>query len=239
MSFSNVYFILFKPQLAENIGACARALKNFNFKKLRIVSPRIGFPNEKVISTSVGAKNIVSSSKIYDNFEDSIKDINKKLIDRHPHIFSDVKDKKWQKGSWELAKKKEKNRDSILDGVPIALPALLRARRIQEKAANVGFDWDNQHQVFEKIDEEIEELKEALACKKGINEELGDVLFTIVNLSRHLKLNPEESLKISTNKFSKRFKNIEKELKVKKINIEDLSLDDLDLIWEKNKTKNG
>ena len=75
MSFSNVYFILFKPQLAENIGACARALKNFNFKKLRIVSPRIGFPNEKVISTSVGAKNIVSSSKIYDNFEDSIKDI--------------------------------------------------------------------------------------------------------------------------------------------------------------------
>ena len=76
MNFSNVYFILFKPQLAENIGACARALKNFNFTKLRLISPKISFPNEKVFSTSVGAKNIINSSKVYSNFEDAIKDIN-------------------------------------------------------------------------------------------------------------------------------------------------------------------
>ena len=219
------------PYLLEETYEVIEAIENKDYKALK---EELG----DLLLHVIFQADLAEDKKQF-NIEDSIKDINKKLIDRHPHIFSDVKDKKWQKGSWELAKKKEKNRDSILDGVPIALPALLRARRIQEKAANVGFDWDNQHQVFEKIDEEIEELKEALACKKGINEELGDVLFTIVNLSRHLKLNPEESLKISTNKFSKRFKNIEKELKVKKINMEDLSLDELDLIWEKNKTKNG
>lgn len=219
------------PYLLEETYEVIEAIENKDYKALK---EELG----DLLLHVIFQADLAEDKKQF-NIEDSIKDINKKLIDRHPHIFSNVKDKKWQKGSWELAKKKEKNRDSILDGVPIALPALLRARRIQEKAANVGFDWDNQHQVFKKIDEEVKELKEALACKKGINEELGDVLFTIVNLSRHLKLDPEKSLKISTNKFSKRFKNIEKELKVKKINMEDLSLDELDLIWEKNKTKNG
>jgi len=169
------------------------------------------------------------------SIEDSIDSINNKLINRHPHIFGDKKNKNLQKGNWESQKQKEKKRDSILDGVPISLPALLKARRIQEKAASVGFDWDKKEQVFNKIEEEINELKEALSTNIGIEEELGDVLFTIVNLSRHLNLDPEKTLKLSIEKFSRRFKSIEKELKEKKIKMENLSLNELDEIWNKNK----
>lgn len=171
------------------------------------------------------------------SIEDSIKNVNDKLIDRHPHIFSNRKDQSWEKGNWELAKQKEKKRNSVLDGVPIALPALLRSRRIQEKAASVGFDWDNIKQVFKKVEEEVSELQQALKINKGIDEELGDVLFSIVNLSRHLDINPENSLKRSIDKFSLRFKKIESDLRDKKINISDLSLRELDKIWEKNKLK--
>ena len=103
------------------------------------------------------------------------------------------------------------------------------------KAANVGFDWEKMDQVLSKVDEEIDELKESIIENKGINEELGDVLFTIVNLSRHLDINPEQALNESTNKFIKRFKRIEKDLKDKKIDIKELSLEELDVLWEKNK----
>ena len=167
--------------------------------------------------------------------KDVLKGINTKLINRHPHIFYDKNDPRWKEGNWEESKQKEKKRDSILDGVPISLPALLRSRRIQEKAANVGFDWEKMEQVLTKVDEEICELKEAMRENKGINEELGDVLFTIVNLSRHLDLNPEQALNESTNKFIKRFKKIEKHLKDKKTDIKELSLEELDVLWEKNK----
>ena len=167
--------------------------------------------------------------------KDVLDGINTKLIERHPHIFYDKDDPRWKEGNWEESKQKEKKRDSILDGVPISLPALLRSRRIQEKAANVGFDWEKMEQVLSKVDEEICELKEAMTENKGINEELGDVLFTIVNLSRHLDINPEQALNESTNKFMKRFKRIEKDLKNKKIDIKKLSFEELDILWEKNK----
>jgi len=166
---------------------------------------------------------------------DVFEGINNKLIERHPHIFYDKDDSRWREGNWEESKQKEKKRDSILDGVPISLPALLKSRRIQEKAANVGFDWDKMDQVLSKVDEEVDELKEAIKDNKGITEELGDVLFTIVNLSRHLDINPEQALNESTNKFIKRFKKIEKDLKDKKIDIKKLSLEELDILWEKNK----
>jgi len=155
---------------------------------------------------------------------------NKKLINRHPHIFSNNSDGSYKKESWEATKKKEKNRDSVLDGVPKSLPALLLSRRIQEKAAGVGFDWDNNNQVLDKVDEEVSELKESMIKNEGIDEELGDVLFSLVNLSRHLDIDPELSLKRSTEKFMKRFKAIEKE-----VDIEKLSLEELDEIWNKNK----
>ena len=172
------------------------------------------------------------------HLNDVIDGICEKLIRRHPHIFYDKNDTRYKKGDWELSKQEEKNRSSVLDGVPIALPALIRASRIQEKAAAVGFDWDRKEQVLLKVDEELDELKHAILNNKGIEEELGDVLFTVVNLSRHLGYDSESSLKKSIDKFSNRFKRIEKDLKRKNINIKDLSLEELDQIWDKNKLKN-
>ena len=177
---------------------------------------------------------LLSEKKNY-SIQNSIDNICKKLIDRHPHIFNNKKDGNWKIGNWELTKQKEKNRESVLDGVPISFPALLKSRRIQEKAASVGFDWEKKEQVLIKLDEEINELKDAIKNNDGIEEELGDVLFTVVNLSRHLDYNPESALKSSIEKFSKRFKRIEKDLKQKNINMQDLSLQELDKIWEKNK----
>ena len=179
---------------------------------------------------------ILSENETY-TITDSIKNICDKLIARHPQVFSKKNDEILEPDSWEETKKKEKNRDSVLDGVPKAMPALLRARRIQEKASSVGFDWKEKKQVLSKIDEEITELKEAIIENKGINEELGDVLFTVVNLSRHLDLDPESSLKSSIDKFSKRFKRIEKKIEEKNIDMKKLSLDELDMIWEQNKKK--
>tara|TARA_Y100000996_G_C22430739_1_gene605542 strand:- start:9 stop:758 length:750 start_codon:yes stop_codon:yes gene_type:complete len=169
------------------------------------------------------------------HLNDVIDGICEKLIRRHPHIFYDKDDPRYKEGDWELSKQKEKNRSSVLDGVPIALPALVRASRIQEKAAAVGFDWEKKEQVLLKVDEEIEELKEAIINNDGIEEELGDVFFTIVNLSRHLGYESEGTLKKSIDKFSNRFKKIEKYLKSQNVNMKDLSLDELDDIWEKNK----
>tara|TARA_Y100001968_G_scaffold220087_1_gene202886 strand:- start:9 stop:761 length:753 start_codon:yes stop_codon:yes gene_type:complete len=176
----------------------------------------------------------LASDKNKFSVQDLLDGINKKLINRHPHIFSNNSDDSYKKGSWEATKKKEKNRDSVLDGVPKSLPALLLSRRIQEKAAGVGFDWDNNSQVMGKVDEEVLELKESMVENKGIDEELGDVLFSLVNLSRHLDIDPELSLKRSTEKFINRFKAIEKE-----VDIEKLSLEELDQIWNKNKEKNS
>ena len=112
------------------------------------------------------------------NLNEVIDGICKKLIDRHPHIFYDKNDSRYKKGSWEETKQKEKNRDSVLDGVPNSFPAILKARRIQEKASGVGFDWNNSEQVIAKVDEEIDELKEAISTNNGIEEEFGDVLFS-------------------------------------------------------------
>ncbi len=175
----------------------------------------------------------LASDKNKFSVDDLLNGINKKLINRHPHIFLNNSDDSYKKGSWEATKKKEKNRESILDGVPKSLPALLLSRRIQEKAAGVGFDWDNNDQVLDKVDEEIGELKESIIKNEGIDEELGDVLFSLVNLSRHLNIDPELSLKRSTEKFIKRFKAIEKE-----VDIEKLSLEELDKIWDRNKKNN-
>ena len=174
----------------------------------------------------------LASDKNKFSVEELLDGINNKLIRRHPHIFLDDFNHSYKKRSWEAIKKKEKNRDSVLDGVPKSLPALLQSRRIQEKAAGVGFDWDNNSQVLDKVEEEILELKESIIKNKGINEELGDVLFTLVNLSRHLDIDPELSLKRSTEKFMRRFKAIEDE-----VDIEKLSLEELDGIWNRNKKK--
>ena len=171
------------------------------------------------------------------SINDSILNINNKLISRHPHIFDDKNDNSYVKGNWELSKQKEKNRKSVLDGVPKYLPALLKSRRIQEKASGVGFDWDKLEQVIDKVDEELDELKEAIRINKGKEEELGDLLFAVVNLSRHLNLDPENALNNAIDKFAKRFYKIELKLKIKNIRMQDLTLEELDVIWNDIKLK--
>lgn len=173
---------------------------------------------------------------------DSLRNISEKLIHRHPKVFDKNKRKQLTNDmnkSWEEAKQKEKERDNILDGVPKNLPALLRARRIQEKAANVGFDWRELSPILDKIDEEVTELKEAVASKDqdNIKDEMGDVFFSLVNLSRFLNINPEEALRMNISKFETRFIKLEKELKKRGKSPKDSTLEEMDEIWNAVKKK--
>ena len=167
---------------------------------------------------------------------DSLKHISEKLIRRHPQVFDKDNGKQSTcdiKKSWEAAKQKEKNRENFLDGVPKKLPALLRARRIQEKASNVGFDWQELSPILDKVDEEIAELKEAVTMKnaENIKDEMGDVFFSLVNLSRFLSINPEDALRLAISKFETRFSQVEKELKKKGKSLTDSTLEEMDEIW--------
>lgn len=172
---------------------------------------------------------------------DSLESITSKLIRRHPHVFGDKKADaaRSAKQNWESQKHKEKGRESRLDGVPVTLPSLVRAQRLQEKASYVGFEWDKIEEVWEKVHEEILELKEAQSngTLEHIEEEIGDVLFSIVNLSRFLLISSEDALRRTNNKFIKRFKKIEAELKRRGRNIEEATLKEMDEIWEEVKTK--
>ena len=170
---------------------------------------------------------------------DSLQHVSKKLINRHPNVFSNQKSDSNSDYSWEIVKQKEKQRKNILDGVPKNLPALLRARRIQEKAASVGFDWNNLVPVLAKVDEEIGELKEAIEIKDEdkIKEELGDTLFSLVNLSRFLNLNPEDALRKTITKFEFRFSEVEVELKKRGKTLSDSNLEEMDDIWNIVKKK--
>jgi len=167
--------------------------------------------------------------------EDSLNHVNKKLVRRHPHVFGDKKaDAAFHaKQNWESAKHKEKKRKSRLDGVPETLPALTRAQRIQEKASYTGFDWEKIEQVWEKIHEEIQELKEAQSNgnKYHIEEEIGDVIFSIVNLARFLNISAESALRKTNRKFLTRFKDVETELKKRGKEVEDSNLEEMDEIW--------
>ncbi|MDP6684836.1 MAG: nucleoside triphosphate pyrophosphohydrolase [Candidatus Marinimicrobia bacterium] len=171
--------------------------------------------------------------------EDSLNHVNEKLVRRHPHVFGDKKaDKAFHaKQNWESAKHKEKKRDSRLDGVPDSLPALTRAQRLQEKASYTGFDWDEIDQVWDKIHEEIQELKEAQlnGSISHIEEEIGDVIFSIVNLARFLEISAESALRKTNRKFTKRFKAVEDELKKRGKEVEDSNLEEMDEIWERIK----
>ena len=171
------------------------------------------------------------------NFEigDSLKHISEKLIRRHPHVFDKQNGRQESdlNMSWEKAKQKEKKRENLLDGVPKKLPALTRARRIQEKAANVGFDWKEIQPVWDKVEEELTELKEVVAEKdpEKIKDEMGDVLFSLVNLSRFFEISPEDALRMTISKFETRFAKVEKELKKRGKDFSDSNLEEMDEIW--------
>jgi tetrapyrrole methylase family protein/MazG family protein len=152
------------------------------------------------------------------DIDDVIDGINAKLVTRHPHVFGDKKGltKDWQvRDFWETEKKKVKKRDSVIDGVPKALPALLRSRRLQSKAQSTGFKWKEENSIMAKVEEELDEVKAALKSKnrKNISEELGDLMSALVTLSYHNKIDPEAALQRANDKFITRFKKIEKDLK--------------------------
>lgn len=174
------------------------------------------------------------------NVNDVIYSIQEKLIRRHPHVFGDTEagDEQEVAANWEAIKLKE-GKESVLDGLPAHLPALIKAQRMQEKAANVGFDWPEWRQVWEKLEEELSELKEVLE-KKDIQkseEEFGDLLFSLVNVGRFFNLNAEDSLRLTNSKFVKRFRYIEKQIQNSDRTIDEVSLEEMDVFWEEAKTK--
>ncbi|MCH4824315.1 nucleoside triphosphate pyrophosphohydrolase [Gramella lutea] len=161
-----------------------------------------------------------------------------KLIDRHPHIYGDVKVENEEdvKKNWENLKLKE-GKKSVLEGVPRSLPAMVKANRIQDKVAGVGFDWEEPQQVFEKLKEELEELQHEVTLdnKDEIEAEFGDVLFSMVNYARFLNINPENALERTNKKFIKRFQYLESKAKEKDKALRDMTLKEMDVFWNEAK----
>ncbi|MFC1718162.1 nucleoside triphosphate pyrophosphohydrolase [Candidatus Poribacteria bacterium] len=168
-----------------------------------------------------------------------IQKISDKLKRRHPHVFGDVQVNNTREivENWEAIKSQEhanRDRTSLMDGIPLHLPELMKARKIQSKASRVGFDWDKTEDVLEKVEEEIEELKVSINASEqdGIEEEMGDILFSIVNLSRFLSVEPEEALRGTNAKFVRRFRQMETEIVAQGKSIADYDLSGLDELWE-------
>jgi MazG family protein len=174
------------------------------------------------------------------NISDVLKSINDKLTYRHPHVFGDISvsgasevEENWEK----LKMKEDKAYKPVLSGVPASLPAIVKANRIQEKVRGVGFDWEERDQIWDKVQEELSELREEI--NKGntdrIESELGDVFFSLINASRLYGLDPEAALEKTNRKFIKRFNYLEKETLLKGISLHDMSLDEMNVIWEEAK----
>lgn len=180
------------------------------------------------------------------SFDDVANAISDKLVRRHPHVFGDVdaKDPATVLRNWEQIKQQEHKKEarhSALDGVPPTLPALLKAQRTQEKAARVGFDWKDAQGPLAKIKEELAELEEAVSASSDtsldphVKEELGDLLFSVTNLARHLKADSESALEGTTAKFARRFRTVEAGAKEQGRNLKDMTLDEMDALWNQAK----
>ncbi len=182
---------------------------------------------------------IGSETKDFD-IADVASSISEKLVHRHPHIYGDVavENEEDVKRNWENIKLKE-GKKSVLEGVPNSLPALVKANRIQEKVAGVGFDWERPEQVFEKLQEELGELQHEIAnnAPDKIESEFGDVLFSMVNYARFLGVNPENALERTNKKFMFRFQYLEAQSKLKGVPIKDMSLDEMNIYWEEAKSQ--
>ncbi len=182
----------------------------------------------------------IASESGYFDIKDVLDNINAKLIHRHPHIFGDVKvrDAREVRDNWEKIKLQEKGNRSVLSGVPNALPAMVKAYRIQEKASGVGFDWDHADDVWNKVLEEMQELKEAVhagASQEDKEHELGDLLFAIINYARFVDVNPEDALERTNRKFMKRFQYIEEKAKEGQKPLNEMSLDEMEVFWNEAK----
>ncbi|MDD4225804.1 MAG: nucleoside triphosphate pyrophosphohydrolase [Mariniphaga sp.] len=183
---------------------------------------------------------IASENGAFD-IADVLESINKKLIYRHPHVFSDIDvhgSSKKVEQNWEALKLKEKDGNKrVLEGVPVTLPALVKANRIQEKASGVGFDWDKPEQVWEKVQEEIQELSQEINRleKDNMEAEFGDLFFALVNAARLYDIDPEAALERTNLKFIKRFNYLENKTLMKGKNLHHMSLAEMDKIWEEAK----
>jgi len=171
-----------------------------------------------------------------------IEKIGRKMVLRHPHVFGDADYRTSAEVlvHWEAQKKREgKQRESLLEGVPSTMPSLLRAHRLQDRASRVGFDWDKIEDVMKKLDEEISEFKEALEKKEevGIEEELGDLLFMLVNISRFVGVNPEDALRKTISKFISRFRYIEMAAADAGRKLSEMTLSEMDALWDEAKKK--
>jgi XTP/dITP diphosphohydrolase len=180
---------------------------------------------------------IASETNDFD-ITDVINTICEKLIHRHPHVYSNliIKDETEVKQNWESLKLKEGNK-SVLQGVPQSLPALVKASRIQEKVAGVGFDWKHTDQVWNKIEEEIKEFKQEILNKnqESIEDEFGDVLFSLINYARFINVNPENALERTNKKFIKRFQHLEKKANKNKIQLSEMKLAEMEIYWDEAK----
>ena len=166
----------------------------------------------------------------------------KKLIYRHPHIFGTVEVGSSEEilRNWDELKRKEKHQEtdtSALESVAKSLPGLIRAEKLQKKAAKVGFDWENAQGALEKVEEELDEVKRAVAGDGDPEEELGDLLFAVVNVARHLKVDPERAMEKTCNKFVRRFAEMERQARQENKVLSDLSLTELDTLWNRSKEK--
>jgi XTP/dITP diphosphohydrolase len=179
---------------------------------------------------------IGSEKKAFD-VADVLNGVCDKLIERHPHIYGDVEvaNEEEVKANWEKIKLKS-GRKSVMDGVPKSMPSLVKAVRIQDKARGVGFDWEKKEQVWEKVQEEMEEFKhEAELGSEKMEDEFGDVLFSLINYARFVKINPEDALEKTNRKFLKRFRYLENEAKKDGKTISEMTLEEMDIYWEKAK----
>ncbi|MGI9501512.1 MAG: nucleoside triphosphate pyrophosphohydrolase [Geminicoccaceae bacterium] len=197
--------------------------------------------HSQIASERAGMDNAFTFGDVADAIAD-------KMIRRHPHVFGDasVDSAAAQSLAWEEVKAEERRlkgkavRDSLLDDIPLALPALTRAEKLQKRAARGGFDWPETSGVVDKIDEELLELKAEIAADAGadrLSDELGDLLFTVVNLARHLKIDPEEALRRTNRKFERRFRSVEQALGDERRSMADTPLDRLEALWQSAKSE--
>ena len=226
-----------KPTLIEETYETVEAIDSGDPEKLK---EELG---DLLLNIMLQAQ-IAAENQDFDIY-DVIDTLTEKLIRRHPHVFGDVQvdDAEEVVKNWEAIKRQEagyEDRESVLDGIPIAMPALLRGQKIQKRAARVGFDWDDIADVIAKVDEELVEVKESLHNNDSdaVEMEIGDLLFAVVNLCRFVDLQAEETLRKSNRKFIDRFKRMEAELEKQGKTFAEQTLAELDKIWEEVKKMN-
>jgi MazG family protein len=171
------------------------------------------------------------------DFDEVAEGIRRKIVNRHPHVFGDVEveDAGEVIANWEEIKAVEKRRESLMDDIPTVLPGLARTDKIQSRVAAVGFDWPDAAPVFDKVTEELGELRAVANDREQATGEMGDLLFTVVNLARHLGVDPDTALAHANDKFAARFRVVEELASARSLRLRELSLDELDALWEEAK----